>query len=185
VRKKKPSISQVVAALELLARFHPAGFGLLLGQVNEPSPLEIADLLGSFSSSGCLGVRISGGAFVPEGDRIVGLCEIFMNIIESIGGWEHIYKTTREVKKDVHPKFWQVAVDYASHITPGGIVRNNDGGMSGRIFNTRGEGRHDICVRTARRRFRNLLRIIAHTILSFLPDDSFDLSWSTDGGYPK
>jgi DUF917 family protein len=56
--------------------------------------------------------------------------------------------------------------------------------MGGRMFGTGGGARHWISERTARRRFRKLMRIIALKILSFPPDGGFDLSPSTDGGYP-
>jgi hypothetical protein len=182
---KKPSISQVVALLEFFARFHPAGLGLLLGQVEEPSAAELTGIIYSFSSQSNLGVRIGGGLFIPEAERVTSLHGIVMDIIDSVGGWEHIHKITREVKNEVHPNLWRESADYAAHITPGGLVRDGKGGMGGRMFRTSGGGRHGICERTARRRFRNLMRIIALKILSFPPDGGFALSSSTDGGYPS
>ncbi|MDR1516259.1 MAG: hypothetical protein LBS45_11245 [Synergistaceae bacterium] len=181
---KKPSMSQVVALLEFFARFHPAGLGLLLGQVEEPSATELRDIIYSFSSLSHLGVRISGGVFIPEAERVTGLYEIVMKIIDSIGGWEHIYKITLEVKSEVPPNLWRESADYAAHITPGGLVRDGEGGMGGQMFKTSGGGRHGICERTARRRFRKLMRIIALKILSFPPDGGFSLSPTTGGGYP-
>jgi hypothetical protein len=183
--KNKPTIAQVVAVLELLARFHPAGLGVLLGQVREPEAAEIAEIIAAFSGRGYLGVRIAGGQEIPEAERLVVLGDIFFGIIEAIGGWEHVYRMTREVMREVSPSFWQEAADYATHIVQGGKIRDGCGGMGKRFFNTNGEGKHEIDERTARRRFRNIMRIIALKILSFPADGSFRLESSTSGNFPK
>ena len=183
--KQKPTIAQVVAVLELLARFHPAGLGLLLGQVREPEAAEIAEIIAAFSGRSYLGVRIAGGREIPEAERIVVLGDIFFSIIEAIGGWEHIYRVTREIKDDVGAGLWQGAVDYATHIIQGGKVRDGRGGMGKRFFNTNGEAKHEIDERTARRRFRALMRIIALKILSFPKDGDFRLESSTSGNFPR
>lgn len=181
---KKPSVAQVVAVLELLARFHPAGLGMLLGQVQPPTDDEIAELLGSFSQSSDLGVRISGGVSIPEPERIISLAGMFNGIIAAIGGWRHIWQMAREVRDDISPDLWREAVDYVTHIAPGGKIRDGAGGMGARLFQTNGEGRHGIAERTARRRFRHLLRILAIKILSFPPDGDYALHYTTEGGYP-
>jgi hypothetical protein len=180
----RPSVSQIVAVLELFARFHPAGLGVLLGQVNEPDDTEIAGILLTFSGRSELGTRIAGGRPIPEAERIIMLEAALFGIIDGIGGWKHIYKMTREVRNTVSPAFWREAADYAAHITQGGTIRDGSGGMGTRLFRTSGEGKYDICERTARRQFRNLLRIIALKILSFPADGNFDLQPSTEGGFP-
>jgi hypothetical protein len=181
---RKPSTAQVVALLEFFARFHPAGLGLLLGGVRDPSAAEIADMIRSFSSQSDLGTRISGGLFIPEAERVAGLYEAITGIIDSIGGWAHIHEMAREVRADVSAGMWSEAADYAANIAPGGMVRDGAGGMGGRMFGA-GAGRHDICGRTARRRFRNLMRVMALKILSFPPDGGFELNATTGGGYPR
>ncbi|MDR3165287.1 MAG: hypothetical protein LBU13_06885 [Synergistaceae bacterium] len=183
--KNKPTIAQVVAVLEILARFHPAGFGLLLGQVCEPEAAEIAAIIAAISERSYLGVRIAGGREIPEAERIVVLGEVFFSIIEAIGGWEHVYRMTREVMREVSPSLWQESADYAMHIAQGGKIRDGCGGMGKRFFNTSGEGKHEINERTARRRFRNLMRVIALKILSFPVDGNFELQASTEGGFPR
>ena len=182
---KKPTVAQVVAVLELLARFHPGGLGVLLGHVREPSGSEITAILSSFSEHSDIGVRISGGSAIPEAERIIMLEEIFFGIIDAIGGWEHVYRMTREVKDTISPAFWAEAADYATHIAHGGKIRDGSGGMGTRLFRTSGDGRHEISERTARRRFRNLMRIIALKILSFPVDGNFELQASTEGGFPR
>jgi hypothetical protein len=184
-KRKKPAVSQVVAALELIARFHPGGLGVLLGQVREPGTSEIATILSSFSGRSDLGVRIAGGGGVAEAERVIILEEIFFGIIDDMGGWEHIYRMTREVMDTISPVLWAEAADYAAHIAQGGKLRDGSGGIGTRLFRTSGDGRYEICERTARRRFRNLLRIIALKILSFPVDGNFELQASIDGGFPK
>jgi hypothetical protein len=181
----KPTIAQVVAVLELLARFHPAGLGLLLGQVREPEAAEVAEIIAAFSGRSYLGVRIAGGRAIPEAERFVILGDIFFSIIEAISGWEHVYRMTREVKDDVGPELWQEAADYAANIALGGKMRDGRGGMGKHFFNTNGAGKHQIDERTARRRFRNLVRIIALKILSFPANGDFRLESSTSGNMPK
>ena len=183
--KKQPTIAQVVAVLELIARFHPAGLGVLLGQVRAPESAEISEILLSFSERSYLGIRIIGGHEIPAAERLIFICETFFEIINAIGGWEHINRMTREVRDEVSDRFWQEAADYATHISPGGKVRDGRGGMGDRLYSTNGHGKYDICERTARRRFRNLMRIIALKILSFPVKGDFDLSSSVLGGYPK
>jgi hypothetical protein len=182
---KKPTVAQIVAALELIARFHPGGLGVLLGLVREPSASEIALILSSLSERGDIGVRISGGRAVGEAERILILGDIFFGIIDAIGGWEHICAMTREVRETISPALWAEAADYATHIAPGGRIRDGCGGMGTRLFCASGDGRHEISERTARRRFRNLMRIIALKILSFPVDGNFELLASTAGGYPN
>jgi hypothetical protein len=183
--KNKPTVAQVVAVLELLARFHPAGLGVLLGQVREPDATEIAEIIAAFSGRSYLGVRISGGREIPEAERFVVLGDIFFGIIEAIGGWEHVYLMTREVKDDIGPELWGEAADYAAHIVQGGKVHDGRGGMGKKFFRTNGEGKHDIEERTAKRRFRYIMRIIALKILSFPADGDFRLESSTSGNFPK
>jgi hypothetical protein len=180
----QPTIGQIIAVLELFARFHPAGLGVLLGQVREPEAVEIAEIVTAFSDRGYLGVRIAGNRGIPEAERLVMLGDMVLGIIESIGGWAHVYRAAREVK-DTMSALWHVAADYATHIAHGGKIRDGSGGMGKRLFNANGGGKYDIDERTARRRFRHLLWIIAIKIVSFPPDGSFRLEASTDGNYPK
>jgi hypothetical protein len=182
---RKPSTAQVVAALEFFARLHPAGLGLLLGQVEDPSLEEIAEIFGALSQGSGLNARISGGRFIPDEERVILMCEILTGTVDAIGGWEHIHKMTREVKQDVHPEYWREMADYAAYVSPGGKVRDGLGGMGGRVFSSSGGARHDTCIRTTRRRFRRFLRGIAVKILSFPPDGEFELTSSTRGGYPN
>jgi hypothetical protein len=182
---KKPSVAQVVAVLELLARFHPAGLGVLLGQVREPSDGEIVELIQGFSQASDLGVRISGGVKIPEAERVASLGGLFSDIVAAIGGWEHIWTMTREVMNDVSAARWKEAVDYVTHISPGGKVRDGEGGMSAKLFQTNGQGRHGVCERTARRRFRSLMRMVAMKILSFPPGGDLALQYDLGGGYPR
>jgi hypothetical protein len=181
---RPPSVSQVAAVLEILARFHPAGFGILLGQAPEPEASEIADIISSFSERGYLGVRIAGGGAIPEAERILFLSDAFLRIISSAGGWERIHRAAREVKDSVSPSFWREAADYAAYIAQGGKIRDGRGGFGKRLFSTAGNGKHEISGRTALRHFRGLLRIIALEILSFPPDGDFRLVPSTAGDFP-
>ena len=183
---KKPSFAQVVAVLELFARFHPDGLGLLLGNGREPDGLEIAEMISSLSPQSGLGIRVMGGRAIPEAERIITMSETVFEVINAIGGWDYIHKITREVAKDFGDKLWREAIDYSIYIS-----RQGNGNIRAEyqspnnIFNTDGTGKHDICVRTARRRFRRLMRVITLKIRSFPPDDGFELENSTNGGYPK
>jgi hypothetical protein len=181
---RRPAIGQIIAVLELIARFHPAGLGVLLGQVREPEAAEIAELVTAFSSRSYLGVRIAGNRGIPEAERLVILGDIVLEIIKEIGGWTHVCRAAREVK-DTIPALWRVAADYTAHITQGGKIRDGSGGMGKRLFGANGESKYDINERTARRRFRHLLWIIAIKIVSFPPDGKFRLEASTDGNFPE
>lgn len=164
---RKPSLPQLVAVLELFARFHPARLGVLLGNVSVPDMLEISDLLQGFSGTMDLGVRISGGQQSTQAEKMICLTETVSGIIESIGGWGHIHRMTNEVKRDISPTWWQEAENYTTYITPGGQVHDGTGGMGRRLFSP--DGRHGICERTIRRRFRKLLRIVAVKLISISP----------------
>ena len=185
-RPTRPTIPQLLAVLELLARFHPARLGVLLGQVCPPDTEEIAELLSIFHTASDLGARISGGGNrLPEAERLLVLTETFICIVEAVGGWEHITATANQVKVEVTAAWWQSAHDYVTYITPGGHVRDGEGGMGERLFSPMGA--HKTCIRTARRRFRQLMRVIAIKILSTKPDGSYELILSADagGGYPS
>ena len=183
---KKPSFAQVVAVLELFARFHPDGLGLLLGNGREPDGMEIAEMISSLSPQSGLGIRVMGGRSIPEAERIITMPETVCEVINAIGGWDYIHKITREVSEDFGEKLWREAVDYSVYIS-----RQGNGNIRGEyqslnnIFNTDGTGKHDICARTAKRRFRNMIRVIALKIRSFPPNGGFELESSTSGGYPK
>lgn len=185
MKTKKPTVAQVVAVLELFARYHPAGLGVLLGQVQPPSTQEIAEIIDAFSGTGNLGVRISGGISIPDAERVLSITEAVTSIIDAIGGWDHIAAITRDLRNAYSPESWNEIADFAAHITPGGSIRDGGGGMGARLFGTDGYSRHDISERTARRRFRHALRLLSMQILSRPPDGGLCLLRSTAGGYPS
>lgn len=179
---KRPSVSQVVAVLELIARYF--GWGIIFGRVNPPTALEIADLLDQFRSATDLGVRITGSAMIPEGDRAIILSETVTGIIDAIGGWEHLASVAGEIQAETPKDWWRVAEDYTTYIRPGGIIRSCTGrSMSARMFGV--DGKHKINERTARCWFRRLLRMIAIHAISRPPEGAFDLIADTSGGAPR
>lgn len=154
---KRPSVSQVAAVLELLIRCHPAGMALLAG--HEITAEEIRGIVRSLKGGDALGVRIMGGVRVPAAERDLCLSETVLGVVEGIGGWPALWTAVEELRKEMPASWWREAADFVSFIRPGGVIRDGLGGYGGSFFGAR--GKHGIIIRTARRRFRELLRIVA------------------------
>lgn len=165
----KPAVSQVVAVLELLIRFHPAGMSLLANYA--PSEDDIRDLVRSIKTTDDLGVRVMGGHTTAPQERDVGIADAVVWIIDGVGSWVNIWIAAEEYRNIMGPDLWREITDYVTHIRPGGAIHDGAGGYGNKYFGAR--GRHDISLRTARRRFRDLLRVIATKAMAMY---NFDLA---------
>lgn len=165
----KPSVSQVVAVLELLIRFHPAGMSILAGHA--PSEDEIRDIVRSIRTTDDLGARIMGRRKKNALELDVCMIDTVSWIIEGVGGWVNIRIAAEEYRNVMGPDLWREITDYVAFISPGGTIRDGAGGYGMKFFGA--GGKHGITLRTARRRFRGLLRVIATKAMAMY---NFDLS---------
>lgn len=176
---KKPTVAQIVAVLELLIRCHPSGMALLVG--HEITADEIREIVGSVGSSDDIGVRIMGGQKISTAERNLCVAETVLDVIDEIGGWENVWRSVEELRAEMPKGWWREVVDFVTFIRPGGAIRDGNGGYGGKFFGAK--GKHGIVTRTARRRFRELLRVVA---VKTVANHSFKLSCeSMSGGGPR
>ena len=111
---RKPSVEQLAAVLELIARHHPSGLCVLTGEDPAPSDVDLAELLASISSLSDIGFRVSGGVEIYQAEKCVS--NIISEIIEAVGGWEHIQKVTSDWV-EWNPEAWKVVLDHSIRVT--------------------------------------------------------------------
>lgn len=110
-----PLLQKLNAVIEILIRGHPAALKVLTGEIVPPSTEEIAEILGCFKQKNwleILGTHVdtsSTGAAVEE--QIYIMAETFFNIIDAVGGWEHVYKIVHEYQEH-NRTYWLIFRDY-------------------------------------------------------------------------
>jgi hypothetical protein len=103
------------AVIELLARTHPAGLRVLLGEYEPPSAEEIRDMLGATRGGVGADIRVDGGKRLPEAVRLLETAEIFNRFVDAAGGWGHITRMAREWAGK-NSGDWALMVDHARDI---------------------------------------------------------------------
>lgn len=108
-------LNRVTDLVELLITCHPQGFGVLLGDVKEPSSQEIHAMMNA-------GRTKLPEDFVPtmpnletEAERIVFDREYFDKSVEIAGGWPHIHLVSREFR-DADSRTWSVVMDHVKFV---------------------------------------------------------------------
>lgn len=104
-----PIVKKVHACIEILIKCHPAPLRVLLGEIEPPSSLEVADMIKGLMSDDGVGVR-SGGVTSPQ-EQMIGCADTFEKIIRQAGGWEHIVRVTRDYASHF-PATWAVFADH-------------------------------------------------------------------------
>lgn len=108
-------LNRVTDMIELLIMCHPQGFKVLLGEVGEPSSLEIHELMNA-------GRTKLPEDFLPtmlnletEAERIVYDREYFDKSVELAGGWAHIHTVAQEYR-DADGRMWSVVMDHVKFV---------------------------------------------------------------------
>ena len=109
------ALNRVTYLIEIIIAFHPQGFSLLLGEIEEPTSREIHELMNATRS------KMPDG-FVPtmlnletEAERIVFDREYFDKSVDMAGGWPHIHLVSREFK-DADSRIWSVVMDHVKFV---------------------------------------------------------------------
>ena len=100
-----------LTAVIIMTMEYPRGLDVLMGKVPPPPAEDIAEMITTCSSSSDLGVRISGGKFSSEAERILMSEESFTGIIDAVGGWEHVNAVIRDWAENYSPT-WNIIVDH-------------------------------------------------------------------------
>ena len=108
-------LNRVMELVELLITCHPQGFLVLLGEVAEPTSLEIHEMMNA-------GREKLPEDFIPtmrnletEAERIVFDREYFDRSVELAGGWPHIYLVSREFRAS-DALMWSVVTDHVKFV---------------------------------------------------------------------
>ena len=108
-------LNRVMELVELLITCHPQGFGVLLGEVAEPTSEEVHAMMNAGRSK-------LPDDFIPtmpnletEAERIVFDREYFDRSVELAGGWPHIHLVSREYR-DSDSRMWSVVADHVKFV---------------------------------------------------------------------
>ena len=146
-----------LTAVIIMVMEYPRGLDVLMGKVPPPPAEDIAEMITSCSSSNDLGVRISGGKFSSEAERILMSEESFTGIIDAVGGWEHVNTVTRDWAES-YSNTWNIIVDHVKWVQ-GGFSRIDESQLS-RIAE-----KYCITVDTICRKKREFPKVLARAIL--------------------
>ena len=93
------NLNRVADMIELLIMCHPQGFGVLLGEVAEPSSLEIHEMMNAGRTKMPEDFRPTMPNLETEAERIVYDREYFDTSVELAGGWPHIHFVSKEFRE--------------------------------------------------------------------------------------
>ena len=109
------TLNRVMELVELIITCHPQGFGVLLGEVQPPTSLEVHEMMNAGRSK-------LPDDFIPtmpnletEAERIVFDREYFDKSVELAGGWPHINLVSREYR-DSDSRMWSVVMDHVKFV---------------------------------------------------------------------
>lgn len=108
-------LNRVTDLIELLITCHPQGFGVLLGEVEEPSSREIHEMMNAGRAKMPDDFKPSTPSLETEAERIVYDREYFDKLVGLAGGWPHIHLVSKEFK-DADSRMWSVAMDHIKFV---------------------------------------------------------------------
>ena len=108
-------LNRVSELIELIITCHPQGFGILLGEVEPPSSVEVHEMMNA-------GRDKLPEDYVPvmpsletEAERIVYDREYWDRSVELAGGWGHIYHVSKEYRAS-DARMWSVVMDHVKFV---------------------------------------------------------------------
>jgi hypothetical protein len=102
---------QMEAIIQMLTSY-PKGLSILLGRVLPPESEQINEMILMFAPAGAdLGMRVDGGAPIPQAERVIYTEQTFSAVIADVGGWQHINEVSRGFMK-VYPNTWNIVTDH-------------------------------------------------------------------------
>ena len=108
-------LNRIADMIELLIMCHPQGFGVLLGEVAEPSSLEIHEMMNAGRVKMPEDFKPTMPNLETEAERIVYDREYFDRSVELAGGWAHIHLVAREFR-DADARMWNVVMDHVKFV---------------------------------------------------------------------
>ena len=108
-------LNRVIELVELIITCHPAGFKLLLGEIEKPSSREIHEMMNAGRDKLPEDFMPTMPNLETEAERIVFDREYFDKSIELAGGWEHINLVSREFRNS-DSRMWSVVMDHVKFV---------------------------------------------------------------------
>ena len=108
-------LNRVADLIELLIMCHPQGFGVLLGEVAEPTSKEIHAMMNAGRTKLPEDFKPTMPNLETEAERIVYDREYFDKSVELAGGWKHIHLVAREFR-DADSRMWSVVMDHVKFV---------------------------------------------------------------------
>lgn len=108
-------LNRVSELIELIIACHPQGFGILLGEVEPPSSMEIHEMMNAGRSKLPEDYVPVMPSLETEAERIVYDREYFDRSVELAGGWGHINFVSKEYR-DSDSRMWSVVMDHVKFV---------------------------------------------------------------------
>ena len=108
-------LNKVTELVELIITCHPQGFHVLLGEVPEPTSLEVHEMMNAGRSKMPEDFKATMLSLETEAERIVYDREYFDKSVELAGGWPHIHVVSREFR-DSDARMWSVVMDHVKFV---------------------------------------------------------------------
>ena len=116
-------LNRVIELVELIIMCHPAGFKLLLGEIEKPSSREIHEMMNAGRDKLPEDFMPTMPNLETEAERIVYDREYFDKSIELAGGWGHIHSVSNEFR-NADTRRWSIVVDHVKFVGKG-TTRNS------------------------------------------------------------
>jgi hypothetical protein len=161
-------LSEQLSAIIQMITLYPTGLSMLLGRVNPPTSEQVNEMILAFTpTGGDLGVRVVGGASIPQAERLIYTEETFSEVIAVCGGWPHISDVARCWMK-YNPNGWAVMMDHTRWVKT--KITRIDGSTLKKVADA-----HGISVDTVRNTINSFPKELAEAILATPLEDKFDL----------